>query len=186
MSRHVCIKCGGTGITFEGKKCECGSEVNIKDEISDVEKYIPVIYRNSEGVGTRQVLTSLNHITLDNIIGRIVKGDMSQSLIIDISETHEGAYNVYYRILQGIIENNQNKLPNNIREQFLINEIALDILDKHESRVANGDWKPLYLITDFRLSKYENLNNYLKILKFGRFVDNAYPLNIYHMKFKDN
>lgn len=183
---NVCIKCGGTGITFEGKECDCGSQQVEIEEMSDIDKYIPLLYQDiDKGIGFNQVIEDLVAISLQEVLDKIVRNKNSQSLIIDLSGTTEGAYNVYYYILGKLIEDNNGELPKDVNDYIMVNNISLEQLNSIENKVSKGIWKPLYIITDYKLSKYEGINNVLKILKFNKFQEKSYPLNVYHMKFRE-
>lgn len=186
MSNTVCLKCGGTGVTFDNKPCDCGSKPQNIEKINDIDKYIPLLYQNSELLGVNQVLTNIRTITLKDVIDRYIKEkEKSISLLIDVSNTSEGAYNIYYNIVERLIKDNDGVMPKDFVNNIMVNQISIPDLERIENDVFKGKWIPLIIITEYPLDRYENIRNYIKLLQFNRYPNKIYPLNVYHMIFMD-
>lgn len=185
-SESICLKCGGTGITFINEPCDCGSKPIEVTEISDIEKYIPELYRNREFVGANQEVNNIPSISLADVIYYFTENkEKSMSLLLDISNTSEGAYSVYYYIMERLINDNGGTIPKHLVDNIMVNTVNIPTLNKLEKDVENGEWHPVLIITEFPLERYKDASIYLKLRKFNKYIENSYPLNIYQISFKD-
>lgn len=192
----LCMKCGGTGLLLNNKPCDCGVEV-VKEEVTTPkERLIPEIYRgSSKQVGVSDIVVGEldKKKTFNTFLHKLAK-DMAMSstghpsLFIDLSDTPMGAYEVYYALVEVIVDL-VGDLPDHVRDMIRVNELDGSRLRKSEDNLRKGlDTKNSYnfIISDFPLSRYPTLGDYVKVFE----PKNAtyqwkYPLNMYVVKVKN-
>lgn len=180
-----CLECGGTGVNLRGEKCGCGIEF-IETVQSDIEKYIPVVYRGESGVGEYTDCRDIPTLNLRQVLDKFIEDPIKHpSVILDLSETSEGAYTVYYYLIERLIHLNNDSLPQDIAKYIMVNDIEGSVVDNHKEQVKKGNWYPLVIITEFPLKGYGEVLDKIKVHKFSRYPSKVYPLNVYQIKFKD-
>ena len=182
-----CLKCGGTGIDLNNQPCTCGIKPKKVQELSPIEIYVPDLYRNqSDYVGTEEILVGdLKEMTLQGYLNEWVDDLKSlPSMFLDLSTSRVGAYEVYYAIIEKVILK-YGDLPEPIRNRFWVNELNAPYMKASEKSVREGIPKYINIISDFKIERYEGIEDYVKVFKPKLLTDlNPYPLNMYHVVVK--
>ena len=183
-----CLKCGGSGKKLDNTKCECGAEYKEETTLTDIEIYVPELYRGqSDFVGEWEIVVGdLEGNTLKDFINVMVDRIPNHpSIFLDVSGSQVGAYEVYFALLEKIINKYQG-LPENINKMIWVNEMNTERFENCNRGIGEGRVDCFnYIISDFSLEKYEGLNNWVKIFK-PRDISKLkpYPLNMYHLVVK--
>ena len=192
----ICLKCGGTGKLLNNKPCDCGAVHNEELKLTPAETYIPDIYRGiSKGIGKEDfVLGELDKTKTFNDLLIKIANDMTSSpsghpsLFIDLSETPLGAYEVYYALIEKIIEFSGD-FPDSIRDMIRVNELDIDRIKKSEAQIRSGTnikYACNFIISDFKKDKYPGLEDHVKLFEpIKPEYSWKYPLNMYIAKVKN-
>lgn len=177
----ICIRCGGTGLTFQNEKCDCGAKEESKILPKDL--FIPKLYQTVEQLGENIVVRNITTLTIEDVVNRYVEEPRKHpSMALDISNTDLGGYQVYYYILGKLIDK-YGEIPYSLQQFIVVNKISDGNLNQLEISTQQGEWKPLLFITDYPINT-DDYKGKAKFLPFkGYNTINAYPLNLYIVRF---
>ena len=181
----VCLKCGGTGIRVNRKKCDCGAELQTKETLTLEEVYVPELYRGDwEKVGGEEILIGAKDgYGLKELINDIItKSPNFPSMFVDLSESEIGAYEVYYSIIEGRIKSGEPLEP------LIKGLMANSTVEKRFQETAHFTQEGIKgfnncIISDFPIEKYPTLKEWVKIRAYnGNKKLSLYPLNMYRVR----